>query len=434
MTKLITAASKPSVVRNRLSSDDKDDNSCWDGLQNSGEISLENIEKLNIEDITTVLTEVPEDSIDCHLRKIGFRIGEKKLGSGSFGDVKTATRISDGETCAVKIVQIAQDPEKRAKRLRDLKNEITTLERLSGNEFVIRLFGHIIINDKMYIFMEYADGRTLHSIYKAYRAKSMPIDETKVKLWFYEVCVAVNYMHSKGFAHRDIKLENILLRKPRNVDGTLVVGGHRICKLSDFGLSRLCYSRKGGVTMSSSFGGTIRYMAPEILRLHPSAKKAMPIPDDYSFDPFVSDLWALGVLLYTLVTYGNPYDVNRNDPVPALRTMYESSYRYPKAVIHVLSQDVKDLIRQLLEPISEKRITFRGILCHPWLREFCNNEESVATYITNPVRLKRIHKPVTAKTEVKETSKPIVINEKAKKPNELKNKEIPKSARKKFIN
>lgn len=331
------------------------------------------LNKVKIEDITTVLDDIDNDKIDEQIRRIGFAIVKegKPLGKGSFGQVRRAVRILDGEDSAVKIIELDQEDDyNREKRLKDFKNEITTLERLSGNPNIIKLLGHIIINSKIYIFMELADSKTLLDISKSFRKKAARVDEDRARRWFHEICLAVNFMHSRGFAHRDIKMQNILLKKPKRRDGSIIEGRHRVCKLSDFGLSRYYYDKNQGFLRTESYGGTMRYMAPEIIRLHPKCTqvaKAIKMSEDASFDPFMSDIWALGVTLFTLVSYSNPFVVDKHHPGSALKSMLESDYKYPRRLRQVLSQEVMDLIDQMLQPNANKRITFRGIFTHPWI-------------------------------------------------------------------
>lgn len=89
---------------------------------------------------------------------------------------------------------------------------------------------------------------------------------------------AVKYLHDKGIAHRDIKMENVLLDPLGNV------------KLIDFGFSvRVPKSKKLNI-----FCGTPSYMSPEIVSKTPHP-------------PFTSDIWSLGVLLSTMVTGQHPF-------------------------------------------------------------------------------------------------------------------------------
>ena len=119
----------------------------------------------------------------------------------------------------------------------------------------------------MNLVLELILGKALSSMYKA-----SPLDMGQVRGIIYKVVLALTYLHELNITHRDIKLENVLY-----------VAETQEVKLIDFGFSTLMkQSRK-------MFCGTPSYMAPEIVRR-----------TQYVGQPV--DIWALGVMLYTLVT------------------------------------------------------------------------------------------------------------------------------------
>ena len=131
---------------------------------------------------------------------------------------------------------------------------------------------------------------------------------------------AINYCHSKGITHRDIKLENIILDIHKNP------------KFIDFGFS-VCSDDKLKV-----FCGTPTYMAPEIV-----SKK------EYYGKP--SDIWSLGVCLYTLLVGHFPFQANSE---------YELFKKITKGIFQIppnLSANAKNLIKRMLTVDPSKRIT-----------------------------------------------------------------------------
>lgn len=114
------------------------------------------------------------------------------------------------------------------------------------------------------------------------------VDEQRAAKWFKDVCEGLDYVHSLGIAHRDVKLENILIGS----DGRAV--------LSDFGISRIFddeLRERLDVTVTMPQDdhvlrvlGSAYYMAPELLAADP----AKASPD--------SDAWALGVMMYRLLS------------------------------------------------------------------------------------------------------------------------------------
>jgi len=98
---------------------------------------------------------------------------------------------------------------------------------------------------------------------------------------FKQVAEAVHYMHSRNIVHRDLKLDNILVEEDT-----------RMVKLIDFGFGVIVDGAQGHLKI---FCGTPSYMAPEIVRRSES----------YEGKPV--DIWALGVLLYVMLTGGLPF-------------------------------------------------------------------------------------------------------------------------------
>jgi MAP/microtubule affinity-regulating kinase len=132
---------------------------------------------------------------------------------------------------------------------------------------VVNIFDSVETNNHVNLVLELILGKALSSMYKA-----SPLDMGQVRGIIYKVVLALTYLHELNITHRDIKLENVLY-----------VAETQEVKLIDFGFSTLMkQSRK-------MFCGTPSYMAPEIVRR-----------TQYVGQPV--DIWALGVILYTLVT------------------------------------------------------------------------------------------------------------------------------------
>ena len=122
-----------------------------------------------------------------------------------------------------------------------------------------------------------------------YVANSGPFSEEICKYFFKQILLGVHYIHSKGLAHRDLKPENILLDKFYDA------------KIVDFGFACPVQGRDGSGTNRSRVG-TLGYMAPEILYKQP-------------YQGQVVDLFALGVILFTLYSGHPPFSyASEDDP------------------------------------------------------------------------------------------------------------------------
>ena len=130
-----------------------------------------------------------------------------------------------------------------------------------------------------YLVMQFAEGVTLHSLIKA-----EPMSFEHVVLLVKQIAHALDAAHEKGVMHRDLKPANIMVQK-------LTHGEHRV-RLIDFGIARLREAGASDITEVSRVVGSLPYMAPEQLTGHGSA---------------ASDIYALGVVAFELLTGKRPY-------------------------------------------------------------------------------------------------------------------------------
>ena len=140
----------------------------------------------------------------------------------------------------------------------------------SASNFELGSF-YIVMECWRHDIKKYVDNRTKLSL-------------RQVKFIAKEVLKAISYLHSRGFCHRDIKLENVLINDSKQI------------KVTDFGLSKKINASNLNMTLSV---GTLHYKAPELLIQS----------SDYSFPV---DMWAFGVLLYELVFGHPPFEANNN--------------------------------------------------------------------------------------------------------------------------
>ncbi|KAI9358685.1 kinase-like domain-containing protein [Pilaira anomala] len=143
---------------------------------------------------------------------------------------------------------------------------------------------------------------------------------------------AVKHLHQHRIVHRDIKDENIILDNQGEIH------------LIDFGCA--AYYKKD--RKFDTFTGTLEYCAPEVLKGKP-----------YEGPP--QDIWASGILLFTLIYRENPFY--------NFEEIMERELRVPYKV----SEGSLDLIKKMLERDIKKRITIDQVLAHPWLRSLANS-------------------------------------------------------------
>ncbi|KAE9414276.1 hypothetical protein Angca_002538, partial [Angiostrongylus cantonensis] len=198
------------------------------------------------------------------------------IGSGSFGRVDLAWSNVKGKYYAVKKCNIHQVVEEG--RVEYVKREKELLFTVSS-PFIVDLICVHMDRVNLYFVMEFVHGGELINYLDDINEKNL--NET-ARFYAMEIVCALQHIHSKGIAYRDLKPENLLL----SIDGHV--------KLSDFGLAK----RLRGKTYTIC--GTMEYMAPEIIM-----KKGYGVTVDW---------WSLGILIFELFT-GSPPFCGDNDEI-----------------------------------------------------------------------------------------------------------------------
>lgn len=201
----------------------------------------------------------------------GYEIQEL-IGGGGMGEVYRAVLTARGKMVAMKVVagRLTRDPEVTAR----FEAEVAALSQLSHDN-VVRVLDHgETANGRHFLVMEYVDGCDLRRLLRAQKLET----ERALDI-FLKVCAGVAHAHKRGLVHRDIKPANILI----GADGTV--------KVADFGLAKTLVenSTAYGFTQTRDTFGTPYYVAPEVTRSAGNADGR-------------ADIYALGVLLYELLT------------------------------------------------------------------------------------------------------------------------------------
>jgi len=263
------------------------------------------------------------------------------LGRGTAGEVRLAFRLPDLHPVAIKIIRKQPGYTAANSRL-NLYNEVRILQTVS-HPCIIKLEDVIDTPKFLFIVLELADGGELFD--KIVEKSKVP--EGDAKLYFYQICSAIEYLHAKGICHRDLKPENILLCSGK--DSKLII------KLSDLGLSKLLHFG----TALRTFCGTEQYMAPEVLPCGSGA-------GEYTLK---ADCWSLGVILYIILSGAMPFVKGREDGMSLHDQISNGSFIFYGHLFHKISQEALDLIKRLLTPNPEERLSIEDTLNHPWLQD-----------------------------------------------------------------
>lgn len=212
---------------------------------------------------------------------------ERYLGGGAFGEVYRVQNTFLKKRFAIKVFKVALDVKGNESTVQDLLDEAVILAKFDHKNIVkVHDADSFIADDgKEHVFfvMDYVPGGDLDDYWKSYGARFVPTDI--VIDIIKQICYGLNVLHSEKppMIHRDIKPQNIMIGYDSN--------GDVVAKLTDFGLVKAVNPS----TLYASAKGTLSFKAPEFLD-----KK-----DDTS-----TDIFALGVTFYMLLTDKLPYPID----------------------------------------------------------------------------------------------------------------------------
>ncbi|SEG13001.1 Serine/threonine protein kinase [Bryocella elongata] len=255
------------------------------------------------------------------------------IGSGGFGEVWSATRVTDGAEVAVKyLVDRDQVSEDRFRR------EVRCLETLSHPN-VVKVLGKELgdgVGELYYVM-------PLYSASLFHRMPSVTGDFARIKNIFTSICDGMSYAHAEGVIHRDLKPENVLL----NSDTDIAV--------TDFGLGRILTSASTRLTNTGQGFGTLLYCAPEQLA---DAKRADARSDIYSLGRILYDLF-YGIDLGPIDLDAVPYPIaavikkaSHRDPANRYQTVSELLLDFSATMGLLLGDLEPDSIEDLLEKLK----------------------------------------------------------------------------------
>ncbi|XP_013778761.2 testis-specific serine/threonine-protein kinase 1-like [Limulus polyphemus] len=203
------------------------------------------------------------------------------------------------------------------------------------------MIAHFIMDGKAFLVLEHhGQGDLLSAIND---------DETYFRLtpevarkWSCQLCEGLEYLHRLRIAHRDLKMENVLISTNFNI------------KISDFSFARELVGR---TRLSETYCGSHAYACPEVLKC-------------VQYDPHKADVWALGVLLFGLLNRLMPFPDHPN-PVVIIRLQLGRQYRWSSNV-HLLPRSherifAMDLVDSMLSPAESLRPCLSRSVKHPWL-------------------------------------------------------------------
>ncbi|XP_055230065.1 serine/threonine-protein kinase Chk2 isoform X4 [Gorilla gorilla gorilla] len=261
--------------------------------------------------------------------------------NGACGEVKLAFERKTCKKVAIKIIskrKFAIGSAREADPALNVETEIEILKKLN-HPCIIKIKNFFDAED-YYIVLELMEGGELFD--KVVGNKRLK--EATCKLYFYQMLLAVQYLHENGIIHRDLKPENVLLSSQEE---------DCLIKITDFGHSKIL----GETSLMRTLCGTPTYLAPEVLVSVGTAGYNRAV-----------DCWSLGVILFICLSGYPPFSEHRTQ-VSLKDQITSGKYNFIPEVWAEVSEKALDLVKKLLVVDPKARFTTEEALRHPWLQD-----------------------------------------------------------------
>ncbi|XP_053312068.1 serine/threonine-protein kinase PLK2-like [Spea bombifrons] len=266
----------------------------------------------------------------------------KLLGKGAFGRCYKFTDVSSRQVFAVKMISHMR--RNQIQHRGGVEKEIEVHSQLKHKN-IVRFYHHFQDQKYMYMVLEYCRHKSLAHILRVRKLMTEP----EVRYYMKQIGQGLHHLHQQGIIHRDLKLSNFFIAK------------NMVVKIGDFGLATTvdqCEKIPGVIC------GTPNYLSPEVL-----AK------DGHSFK---SDIWALGCIMYTLLTGYSPFRA---------RSQKEMYYFIQEGFFPVpthISLSARGLIISLLASCPDERPCLEEVLGHDFFIQGFTPERLSSTTCHSP--------------------------------------------------
>ncbi|KAH8682101.1 hypothetical protein BX600DRAFT_375058 [Xylariales sp. PMI_506] len=336
------------------------------------------------------------------------------IGEGEFGKVKLGWKQDGGVQVAIKLIRrdsVGNNPSRLAKIYR----EVAILGGVSHPN-IVRLHEMTETERHIGIVLEYASGGELFDYILTHRY----LKDNAARRLFAQLISGVGYLHKKGIVHRDLKLENLLLDRNRNIiitdfgfantfdphdelteDEELGLGDREFVKQTGLDKKKQNGMRRGDLMQTSC--GSPCYAAPEL------------VVSDSLYTGRKVDVWSCGVILYAMLAGYLPFDDDPANPEgDNINLLYKYIVNTPLTFPEYVTPHARDLLRRILVPSPRKRADLFEVARHSWLSEYSHVVELITSTTTTPSEIQNTTVPASDEepsglarsASVREPSKP----------------------------
>ncbi|KAI0431575.1 hypothetical protein F5Y09DRAFT_330272 [Xylaria sp. FL1042] len=304
------------------------------------------------------------------------------IGEGEFGKVKLGWKQDGGVQVAIKLIRrdsVGNNPSRLAK----IHREVSILRGLSHPN-IVRLHEMSETERHIGIVLEYASGGELFDYILNHRY----LKDQAARRLFAQLISGVGYLHKKGIVHRDLKLENLLLDRNRNIIITdfgfanTFDASDELTEEEELNLPDRDYVKRTGLDKTKTNGmrrgdlmqtscGSPCYAAPEL------------VVSDSLYTGRKVDVWSCGVILYAMLAGYLPFDDDPDNPEgDNINLLYKYIVNTPLTFPEYVTPHARDLLRRILVPSPRKRADLFEVARHSWLSEYAHVVELITSTTT----------------------------------------------------